>query len=296
MKWLLVFLLLLPCAFAATIEQADVTASMEPKSVNISIVYQFSSISSQDVAFSLPLDAKSVTFFYNGQHVDCQLETKEEELRARCGSINEGGSIGKLSYFTKSLVGKLEKQSVFKFTDKLPFKANNYDFTLLLPEGYVIPKENKEEFYLSPDPSEITSDGHRIIIKWSEEQTTRFSNFAIVESLVDDSGFNLALIISLVAIAAALTSLFILVRRKQPVEDTLVPGFIESEQAVVDLIKRAENNELWQKTIQKECGFSKAKVSRIIRNLETRGVVEKIAFGNTNKIKLKNGKEEPISE
>jgi hypothetical protein len=285
---------------AATIEQAEVTAIMEPEIVNISVTYQFSSPASQDLALNLPLDAKEIKFFYNGEEQDCQLELKEEELRARCGSIDEGGSIGKLTYTTKSLIGQLDKQNIFKFNDKLPFKASNYEFILSLPEGYIIPKENKKEFYLSPAPEEITSDGQRIIIIWIDEQTTRFSNFAIIERIIPESDSNLALIVSIVAIAAALTSALILLKKKKDkkedeepiIEAMLVPGFIESEKTVVDLLKRAENNELWQKTIQKECEFSKAKVSRIIRNLEARGVVEKEVFGNTNKIKLKNGKEE----
>jgi uncharacterized membrane protein len=44
---------------------------------------------------------------------------------------------------------------------------------------------------------------------------------------------------------------------------------------------------LWQKQIQNSTGFSKAKVSRLVRNLESRGLVKKIPFGNTNKIRLR---------
>jgi len=43
---------------------------------------------------------------------------------------------------------------------------------------------------------------------------------------------------------------------------------------------------MWQKQLQLKTGFSKAKLSRVIRNLESRSLVKKIPFGNANKIRL----------
>ncbi len=62
---------------------------------------------------------------------------------------------------------------------------------------------------------------------------------------------------------------------------------LETEKKVIDALKQTERNELWQKQIQNLTGFSKAKVSRLINNLEQRNLVRKINFGNTNKIRLK---------
>jgi uncharacterized membrane protein len=62
---------------------------------------------------------------------------------------------------------------------------------------------------------------------------------------------------------------------------------LDTEKKVIEELKKADRNELWQKQIQNLTGFSKAKVSRLIRDLETRGLVKKIIFGNTNKIRLK---------
>jgi uncharacterized membrane protein len=60
---------------------------------------------------------------------------------------------------------------------------------------------------------------------------------------------------------------------------------MESEQKVVDFLRT--KGEAWQKQIQLSTGFSKAKVSRVVRNLEARGVVSKTPYGNTNKVALK---------
>jgi uncharacterized membrane protein len=62
---------------------------------------------------------------------------------------------------------------------------------------------------------------------------------------------------------------------------------LDTEKKIIDELKKANRNELWQKQIQSSTEFSKAKVSRLIRNLEARGLIIKIPFGNTNKIRLK---------
>ena len=62
---------------------------------------------------------------------------------------------------------------------------------------------------------------------------------------------------------------------------------IESEKAVIAELKNADKKELWQKQLQLKTEFSKAKLSRVIRNLEARNIIQKTPYGNTNKIKLK---------
>jgi len=62
---------------------------------------------------------------------------------------------------------------------------------------------------------------------------------------------------------------------------------LDEERKIIEMLKKSKRNEMWQNAIQKQGEFSKAKTSRLIRNLESRGLVKKIPFGNTNKIVLK---------
>jgi uncharacterized membrane protein len=55
---------------------------------------------------------------------------------------------------------------------------------------------------------------------------------------------------------------------------------------IVDIIKKENKEEVDQRRIVGESGFSKAKVSRIIQSLEERGVVESERIGRKNKIRL----------
>ncbi len=62
---------------------------------------------------------------------------------------------------------------------------------------------------------------------------------------------------------------------------------LDAEKKILEELKSADRNELWQKQLQLKTQFSKAKLSRMIRNLESRNLITKIPFGNTNKIRLK---------
>jgi uncharacterized membrane protein len=79
-----------------------------------------------------------------------------------------------------------------------------------------------------------------------------------------------------------------IVRKVSGVKKKIDYAFLlDEERKIVEMLKKSKRNEMWQNNIMKDGGFSKAKTSRLIRNLESRGLVKKISFGNTNKIVLK---------
>lgn len=282
--WWLLFLM--PLSAASTIDQAHITAEVQPPHLNVLGQYTITSDTVEDLVMTLPHDVDALILSMNGVNRTCKLEPQKEEQIARCGSTRLGTNDIEITYQTQELIGDLGAQDIIKYTEKLPYKTSEYQLNLILPEGYIIPRENKKEFYISPDPDNIWSDGQRIIITWNARELTRFSSTAIIQPL--ENNIWLLVILSMGALAIIGTVGVILgVRKKQPQE--IVPSFIEAEQQVVNLLKDAPHHELWQKQIQQSCNFSKAKLSRVIRNLESRGVIVKEPHGNTNKVILKNG-------
>ncbi|MEM2174689.1 MAG: winged helix-turn-helix transcriptional regulator, partial [Candidatus Micrarchaeia archaeon] len=61
----------------------------------------------------------------------------------------------------------------------------------------------------------------------------------------------------------------------------------EAERIIVEILQNQPGEEIDQNKLVTISGFSKAKVSRIIKSLEERGVVESIRYGRKNKIILK---------
>lgn len=291
MKRLLLLLLLLPAVCATTIYNSENTATIEEGIATIEQELSLQSKIEGDLVFKIPSDAYDFKINIDGEQKNCTIQEKEDEKLARCGTTKNGTQIVRMSYKTAELLGQLGDQTIIKYTDKLPYKTERYTFTLRLPEGYIIPKDNKRDFYLSPEPDSILSDGQRILILWETEDITRFSATAIIEQLEQASNIMMMVAIALITFLITITGMlgvgYFRSKKSKETPKEVVPGFIESEQKVIDLLKQAETRTLWQKQIQTETGFSKAKLSRIIRNLEARGVIMKEAYGNTNKIILK---------
>lgn len=181
----------------------------------------------------------------------------------------------KLSYFTDKFV---ESNKYFTADFKIP-ETENLDVRLILPEFAVI-----DSAY---PPAELTSDGKHIILDWKSQNTTDFPVFVIY----NEKGTAWQWIIAALAVIFLISAILILKRRatvkakqglkaKRPSKEI---HLLEPENSVIKALKEGA---VWQKQIQIKTGFSKAKLSRTIRNLEARKLVKRIPLGNTNKIKL----------
>ena len=295
MRWGLLFILLVQIAHAATIENATTTGVIEGREVRINSQYETSSERVEDLYIQLPRDVSSVSASMDGVARDCTIK----KSIAFCGKLDNGNHSVLVEYVTSESLGSLSDRDVFRFNEYLPFRTNRHTFVLKLPVGSIIPTEEGKDptFFLNPKPNEVLSDGQRIIITWKSSNTNAVSISAVIQSLRPVDWKFEGFVIAIAASLGAFGMWYFLIKRrrfekpkkqkKEKKSKELVPKFIEHEQRVVDLLGKAENKELWQKQILQETKFSKAKLSRIIRNLEQRGVVTKTIFGNTNKISLK---------
>ncbi|MEM4181537.1 MAG: hypothetical protein QXX68_00010 [Candidatus Pacearchaeota archaeon] len=173
----------------------------------------------------------------------------------------------------------------FFFLKKVKFN-DNYDYAevwLILDYGYFL-----SDFGINPSNYELSTDGRLIKVKWVFENIKKGEEktfFAILERTKEENDFPYILIsiFFLLFLIAVISAYLIYKNRKKDLKIFL----LDEEKRIIDFLKKCDRNECWQKNIQKELNFSKAKLSRLIRNLEARGIIKKIPFGNTNKIVLK---------
>lgn len=305
-------------AQAAQIDTAVTSVTMEGGLAQVKSQYVIVSQGVEDLAIHVPSDVREVYADMDDQLRTCKIENGT----AHCGSTKASKHVFTLAYESEAVIGVLDDREVFKFSEELPFRTSEYTFVLKLPVGSVIARElGKDEFFfVTPKPSEVLSDGQRIIVTWKSDEVSRFSVSAVTEPLREDDPRGLYIGLTVAAVAGAGVTYAVLRKRwkkpanghvknggarktakkkekkeeevKASVESVpalkaIAPQFVEEEQKVVELLKNAENHELWQKQLLQETGLSKVKLSRLLRNLEERGVVTKQIFGNTNKIALK---------
>lgn len=290
MRWWL-FLLLLPAVHAAGIDQALTSVDMDTDSVAVTSQYEIVSQAVEDLIIDIPDDVIRVTAHMDETERSCKIRNGT----ALCGSTKPGTHVFTIAYTSRNVLGTLDTRHVFKYTETLPFEAKEHTFALKLPVGSIIPKEEGKDtdFFITPQPDEVLSDGQRIIITWTQNDLSAVSVSAVTERVQNNTLWVVA-IIAVAAAAGAGTAWYVLRKRKAKTprkkkkKKAPVPQFMDDEQKIVNALNKAANKELWQNQLVKETGFSKAKLSRVLRNLEQRSVVSKTIYGNTNKIALKS--------
>jgi hypothetical protein len=205
-----------------------------------------------------------------------------------------------IDYTSSYPLSRMGERLLFRYdTDPLEMTKG---FTLLikLPLGYVIPQEidKSASYFVTPEADRIYSDGSRTSIVWRRtEISEKFSVTVISEEKGNEGRFPIyatALTIAIVGIGMFILYLrnYLKSKRLPEAGDTsfekniAVPDLIESEKVVVEILSSSSGKTMKQRDIQEKSGFSKAKLSRVLRNLEERGVVLKKPSGNTNEITL----------
>ncbi len=203
----------------------------------------------------------------------------------------------KIKYITKSLIDKSRDKYFFVLRNNL---SELIDIELFLPEGAVL---LEEDFLAVPEPSEISSDGRRIVLSWRN-----FNDKQIIAAyeFVNDSNliywlFGLAAVLAIAVfyfIKSIKTKRKLLSLKKKIKSKTgnafkdktkgVTRNLFGEEKSIVEYLLKKEKNECWTKEIAKELSISKVRLSRRLRNLEQKGLIERIPYGNENRIKMIN--------
>lgn len=247
----------------------------------------------------------TITFSYPVQSFSFIFPTKIEELNAR-------GLLGKVD--CKVLVGEVSKVECYpqltpeKKTIEITFRAkglikslgNSYyfdgDFTLggkirnvfavvRLPEGMVL-SEEKPNFL--PEDGTVSSDGRRIIVLWRFEdlETNLPLKFRVVYEKLETQTtlqlWQIGVIVGVISVASG----YLLIQRFLRIPKEIILSVLDDyEKKVLNVIFES-GGKVKQKKIVEETKLSKAKVSRVLKDLKERGLVEIERLGRTNLIKL----------
>ena len=198
-----------------------------------------------------------------------------------------------ISYITNSVIDRTSKRSFFIFNNY--FEEELESLTLSLPEGAILGD------LVVPNPNNIITDGKRIILEWKD-----FSNEEIVVSysfIKERNNFWIYLLVVLIILFLA----FYLYRtrkfkkqvktlkqksksvKKKSIEKRkkdITRNLFGEEKKIIEYLLRKKGYESWTKELARELEISKVRLSRRLRSLEQKQLIEKIPYGNENRIKL----------
>ncbi|MBI2057351.1 hypothetical protein HYT91_03800 [Candidatus Pacearchaeota archaeon] len=214
----------------------------------------------------------------------CEAKEKAGETEISCSLENSfiGKHFFKIEFDSSYPLIKLNQDRLMFRSGYEPIvETKKFLFVLKLPLGHVIPEEpNKDKsFFISPEEELLYSDGQRIVLKWEDKLLDEKFEVSVISEPLKKK-FNIWPIILILMVIFFLLVYFKnkikykkarnIRNKRKPKSEIIEEHLMESEKKIIDELKNAE-----------------AKLSRVIRNLEARNIIQKIPFGNTNKIKLK---------
>lgn len=188
-----------------------------------------------------------------------------------------------------------------------PLLANvkRFELVLRLPEGTGL---SDPEADVIPAPSQITSDGRAVILKWTANNPADFRVFVKYEILAPEPttttttssttttsppstpppeesivGDTLILGLSIVMLLIFSGLLAVKLGSRKSIE-AKIDILKDDEQLILKIV--AEEDGIGQREIQRKTDFSKTKVSKVLSELEKRGVIRKETIGKKNRIFL----------
>ena len=289
--WTMVLLMVVQMGWAApTIDHAIVYTLVEDSAI-VEHTFLFSELQ-REWQMKLPRDAEAIEM----QDHTFEIVESEDSLLITATDVT---SIT-LKYISDSFVEKTKDRY---FTVNLAPFAGSKDIKVILPESATLKYSmDSSASAVVPSPSNLTTDGKRIQVHWDAYTLTHANSILIIYEMPGLNPWNWLLILSLCILAVAAGIGVYVLKKKRTVspapgkkvrhasaEDPalLTRNLFGEEKAIIELLLKAKDNELWQKTLQFETGLAKVKLSRKLRALESKGLIEKIPFGNTNKIRMK---------
>lgn len=196
-----------------------------------------------------------------------------------------------LSYITESVIEKSSQRNFFILSNKFEKPIN---LILRLPEKAILDDKN----ILSPNPDSISTDGRRVILKWNELDA---GEVIVTYDPEEKTNVFLIIIVPLILLGIIIYQSITLKkkikkikkkkkisakRRKTRKKKNMTRNLHGEEKKIVEYLLGRKKNESWTKEIVKDLGISKVRLSRKLRKLQQKDLIEKIPYGNENRIKL----------
>lgn len=175
----------------------------------------------------------------------------------------------KITFFSKSLLEKSRKGNFFITKNKIHRGSN---ITVILPKGASISNDK----FLFPSNYKLETNGKNIIITFQNSPADE-----ILVAYQDEKNFNFLLFF--IIISSAILLFFYEKHSKKNKKYT--QNLYKDEKKIMDYL--VKKKDCWTKELIKDLKISKVRLSRKLRSLEQRGLIEKEPFGNENRIKLK---------
>ncbi len=247
---------------------------------------------SNTVLTTMEFEFKEPTDFSN---FDFNLPSDVKEIGLTIIDSEGGGDITKTKQvqITYSTSKYLEGTNHFLTNFKTIYPTDSLTITLKLPIETALQGSIEDSVF--PAPSDVTSDGQRIIISWEDEDLDPDENISLFVIFKEKFSF-IPYLLALIIIVLAVVIFMLLKKKPKKIQKTekakkgynIEIHLKEDEKQVIRALKR-KDGQCTQATLRVITDLSKAKLSRILSELEERKIVHREERGNKKIVTLKKG-------
>ncbi|MGC8928946.1 MAG: helix-turn-helix transcriptional regulator [Candidatus Woesearchaeota archaeon] len=270
---------------AQTLESCNYIFRIENRRVFVDLKYNFYSPEMIDLDLDLPDDSSNIEIFLDNQLGKISFldrDAKKIKIRRTISELE-------IKYVTREML----KDKLFVSEVRVPYNCSNLTMRAILSPEYVLEKpirgEDFETATIYPKPDRIESDGQSLIFVWFLGSTTKNQNFQFVLLVKKRFEIIIVLVVSIIIFGAAI---ILYLKKKSPVIvkvkkiDKMTDHLKEDEEQIINILKQ-RGGACEQGTLRVIADMSKSNLSRILKELEERKIIEKLKKGNKNIIKLK---------
>lgn len=289
--YLLTFFLCLfmvtPTAFALPVKNQIVTIEInDDGSSNWEVTLNYENQTEKSDFFVIAY-IKNVEVSGDVNALDCSVNEQGAGTLISCDKISEKSV--KYRFTAYNLVRSIGSAKMFSYMFPITGIVGEFDLIINLPLGAGIIEKDKISIPgvkpFSPDTGSEGSDGRKIYVKWffiKPQLGQSIETSVIYDQIFGPEQIIIGAVLLLLSIPAIF--FFFVMRRKGRIEQVL-PILNENERVVMKKILET-GGEIEQRKIVRECDMSKTKVSRILKELEERGLITMSKRGRSNKVKM----------
>jgi uncharacterized membrane protein len=226
----------------------------------------------------------------------CSFENFERDSSISCDfyGMDEGENNIQLTFTTRNAVRRVGDNYEFRSTYPIAMPTKKMFSIIRLPQKGLLAGEVANQSFFPPD-GKVLSDGKNIIISWEKKNLTKSDtlSFSVLFEVGEAGGilWDMSIIGLTIVVVIAMALVGIYMRRggRPPAEREVrvLPLLNKDEKRIVDIIVKY-GGEARQRALVKDSDFSKAKISRMVKNLKERGVIDiEPISGRENKVILK---------
>jgi len=232
------------------------------------------------------------------EFVDCKVTDRDGKSEISCDFIGmtEEKNTLILKFKAKNLIKRVGDNYRFTVNYGISLPIKRVFVLIRLPKNGILAGNVANESYF-PSTGNTLTDGKHIMVYWEEEELASGDSlqFSVLYSIPIIAGplYNLFIAALTFIVVIVMIAIAVYIKggapegKKDIVKKAVTSVLNNDEKTIINILNR-HDGKANQKHLVRESDFSKAKVSRIVKNLKERGIVDiEPISGRENRIILK---------